>query len=243
MKIYGLIGRSLGHSFSKDYFTKKFIQQQIDASYENYEFEDISRVRTSLEQIAGLNGLNVTIPYKTAIIPYLDELDEAARSIAAVNTILIKEGKWIGFNTDHYGFSTSLKPFLTNKHERALVLGKGGASKAIQYALKKMGIPFNVVSRTKGETALSYEALNAHVIRACKLIINTTPLGMYPDVNTFPPLPYEAINEEHLLYDLVYNPEKSLFLKMGEERGASVMNGLDMLKLQAEGSWKIWNEK
>lgn len=242
MKTYGLIGRSLAHSFSKDYFSKKFSQQQIDAVYENYEFDDIALARTSLEKIEGLSGLNVTIPYKTAIIPYLDELDEAARSIGAVNTIMIKEGKWTGFNTDHYGFSTSLKPFLTNKHERALVLGNGGGSKAIQYALTKMAIPFYVVSRKKGETALCYEEVNEHVIRACKLIINTTPLGMHPDVDTFPPLPYEAISEEHLLYDLVYNPEKSLFLKKGEESGASVMNGLDMLKLQAEAAWRIWNE-
>jgi shikimate dehydrogenase len=243
MKMYGLIGRSLDHSFSKDYFDKKFAENNIDAEYRNFEFEKIEDVRQNLEIIENLSGLNVTIPYKQEIIPYLDDIDAFAKEIGAVNTIQIKDGKWKGFNSDYYGFLTSLKPFLENKHDRALILGSGGASKAIQFGLKKMGIPFHIVSREKGKNDLCYEDLNKHVFNACKLIINTTPLGTFPNMNEIPKIPFEYINSNHLVYDLVYNPSKTQFLKIAEEQGALIMNGIDMLKHQAEKSWEIWNKK
>lgn len=242
MKVYGLIGKSLKHSFSKEYFTKKFEQNHIEASYQNFEFDRIDEVRSSLEKVKELSGLNVTIPYKQVIIPFLDEMDEAAKVIGAVNTIRIKNGIWKGYNSDYYGFMTSLKPFLENKHDRVLLLGSGGASLAIQYALKLMKIPFHVVSREEGKGDLAYDALNKHVINACKLIINTTPLGTFPNIEEYPPIPYEFIGPDHFLYDLVYNPQKTKFLSLGEEQGAMIMNGLDMLKHQAEGAWKIWSE-
>lgn len=240
MKRYGLIGKSLKHSFSKDYFTRKFEQKKIDASYENFEFEKVDSVRsffTSRE----IEGLNVTIPYKKAIIPYLDEMDEVAAEIGAINTIKIEDGKWKGYNSDYFGFMNSLKPFIENKHNRALVLGSGGASQAIQYALAKMNIPFHIVSREKGKSELVYEELNEHVLSACKLIINTSPVGTFPKVEDIPQIPYEFIGADHLVYDLVYNPTKTKFLELAEKNGALVMNGMDMLKHQAEKAWLIWN--
>jgi len=241
MKVFGLIGRSLEHSFSKDYFNNKFKIGGLDAIYENFEFEKIEEIRPFFEGRGDVVGLNVTIPYKEEIIPYLDEIEESAKEIGAVNTILIQNNKWKGFNTDQYGFMTSLKPFLTNMHERALILGDGGASRAIRYALSKRSIPCHVVSRENGKADLTYDELNNYVFEACKLIINTTPLGMYPNLDSFPVIPFEFIGKEHLVYDLVYNPEKTQFLTKAEERGASIMNGLDMLKLQAEMAWEIWN--
>lgn len=242
MKIYGLIGRSLAHSFSKEYFDKKFQKIGIDAEYKNFEFESIEEVRSSIEKRSDIYGLNVTIPYKQAIIPYLDELDDIAKEIGAVNTISIQNGVWKGYNSDYYGFKTSLRPFLTNKHERALILGSGGASLAIKYALKTMQIPFYVVSREKSSGDLAYDELNENVIKACKFIINCTPLGMYPNSSSFPDIPYDFIGSDHLIYDLVYNPLKTKFMEFAENNGAMVMNGIDMLKLQAEKSWEIWNK-
>jgi shikimate dehydrogenase len=241
MKAYGLIGRSLKHSFSKAYFEKKFKSMGIEASYVNYEIGDISTIRDLLNHSAHTEGLNVTIPYKQTIIPFLDEVDAAAETIGAVNTICIRDGKWKGYNTDYYGFMTSLKPFLENIHNRALILGSGGASLAIQYSLRILDIPFHVVSREKGKGDLTYDDINENVVKACKLIINTSPVGMYPDVDDFPAIPYEFISAEHLVYDLVYNPKESKFLRLAKEQNAMTMNGLDMLKHQAEKAWKIWN--
>lgn len=241
MKAYGLIGKSLKHSFSKAYFEKKFQSLGIDASYSNFEIADIQQVRDLIGKDASILGLNVTIPYKQTIIPFLDELDADAQAIGAVNTIRIRNGKWKGFNTDYYGFMTSLKPFLENVHNRALILGSGGASLAIQHGLRLLDIPFHVVSREKAKGDLSYEDLNENVVKACKLIINTSPVGMYPDAESFPEIPYKFITSDHLVYDLVYNPEESKFLQLAKERGALTMNGLDMLKHQAEKAWKIWN--
>lgn len=241
MKAYGLIGKKLDHSFSKRYFEQKFLKAHIAACYENFEFESAEDIRKSLEKRSDLAGLNVTIPYKQTIIPYLDELDSQAAEIGAINTIAIREGRWIGYNTDFSGFMNSLKPFLENKHNRALILGSGGASQAIQYALKLMDIPYHIVSQEKGKNELTYGELNEHVLNACKLIINTTPLGTFPKVEEYPEIPYQFIGEDHLLYDLVYNPPVSTFLAKGKAKGAMVMNGLDMLKHQAEKAWKIWN--
>lgn len=244
MVVYGLIGKSLKHSFSKDYFEKKFEEQEINnTEYLNFEFEQIDEVKVRLSEIKDLNGLNVTIPYKSSIIPFLDELDKISEEIGAVNTIKINDdGRWIGFNTDVYGFSTSLKPFLTNQHTKALILGTGGASKAVEFALKQLNISAIKVSRTKGKADLTYNELNEFVFNACKLIINTTPLGTWPNMEESPDIPFSFLSPEHLVYDLIYNPEKTLFLKQSESAGATIMNGLNMLRLQAEKSWEIWNK-
>jgi len=243
MEVYGLIGKSLEHSFSKTYFGQKFKDQDIESvEYRNFEFEHIDEVKLKLSEIKDLNGLNVTIPYKTTIIPFLDEMDEISEKIGAVNTIKITdEGRWIGYNTDVYGFSTSLKPFLTNKHEKALILGTGGASKAVEYALRQLNISVVKVSRTKEKADLTYGDLNEYVLKACKLIINTSPLGTWPNVEESPDIPFVFLSPEHLVYDLIYNPEKTFFLEQAESAGATIMNGLNMLRLQAEKSWEIWN--
>ena len=244
MVVYGLIGKSLKHSFSKKYFEQKFKVQKIDnVAYRNFEFGSVLQIKNKLSKIKGLAGLNVTIPYKLSILPYLDKIDEVAENTGAVNTIKIsKNGMWMGYNTDVYGFATSLKPFLTNRHEKALILGTGGASKAIVYALKQLNISVVLVSRDKSKADLTYDDLNEYVFKACKLIINTTPLGTWPDSEKSPDIPFEFLTPEHLVYDLIYNPEKTLFLKQAESAGATIMNGLNMLKLQAEKSWEIWNK-
>ncbi len=241
MKKYGLIGYPLGHSFSKGYFAEKFKRESIrNCSYDNYPLENISQfLELVLEN--QLKGLNVTIPYKQEIIPYLDALDETAAKIGAVNTIKFIDKTLIGFNTDVYGFEQSLKPLLKKHHSRALVLGTGGSSKAVIHALSKLGISYQYVSRNEQKGIVSYNQLNEAFIQDYKLIINTTPLGMYPKVETAPAIPYSVITKEHLLYDLVYNPEKTKFLLNGQQQGAVIKNGLDMLKLQAEKAWEIWN--
>ncbi len=239
MKKYGLIGRSLGHSFSRRFFTSYFEKEGIDASYENIELQEIGEVPAVLQ--AGYAGLNVTIPYKEAIIPYLDELSEEAEKIGAVNVVAFNGEKTIGYNTDAYGFHQSVKPFLTNKHERAIVLGTGGASKAVIYALRSIGIDVVRVSRQAGEGIFTYSDVNEHMLRACKLVVNCTPLGTFPDVEACPDIPYSYFTDEHLAVDLVYNPAKTKFLEMAEQRGAMVLNGESMLKLQALKAWEIWN--
>jgi len=245
MRRFGLIGYPLSHSFSKIYFTEKFEKLGLsDAQYELFPLKSIDELPQLLSKHPDLRGLNVTIPYKEQVIPFLHELDETAAAVGAVNTILIGE-KLRGFNTDVYGFRQSIKPFLTSKHERALILGTGGASKAVHHVLKTIGIDCGFVTRDKtkvppGALAFHYEELNEHVMRAFKLIVNTTPLGMQPDANSFPPLPYAHLDAEHLLYDLVYNPAETEFMKRGKQNGAQVMNGLDMLRLQAEKAWEIW---
>ena len=244
MKQYGLIGYPLSHSFSKGYFAEKFAKENIvDCKYDVFPLEKIEDFVELCNDKKNLIGLNVTIPYKEKIIPFLDELDETAANIGAVNTIKFSNGKKIGYNSDAYGFEMSLKPLLKSHHTQALILGTGGASKAVEYVLKKLGIAFQYVSRTKNDKAISYEELNESIIQHSKLIINTTPIGMYPNIDTAPDIPYNVLTEKHLLYDLVYNPEETLFLKKGKEKGAQTKNGLEMLYLQAERSWEIWNSQ
>lgn len=245
--LYGLIGYPLSHSFSYKYFAEKFERENIaDSFYENFPLENIDAFPALLKAHPNLVGLNVTIPYKEKVIPFLDELSPAAKEIGAVNTIKFVDGKLVGYNTDVIGFETSLKAFFKrseNSPKAALILGTGGAAKAIAYVLKKNKITFDFVSRKKGTNKLTYEQVDRPKMESIQLIINTTPLGTYPDVHRCPPISYNHLNREHLLYDLVYNPEKTVFLKMGESQNAAIQNGYQMLELQAEASYKIWHQK
>ena len=247
MKKFGLIGYPLGHSFSVPYFESKFKAEGIDAEYKNYPLGEISEFRALVSEQNDMIGLNVTVPYKQAIIPFLDALSHKARLIQAVNTICFcrKKGRLnlIGHNTDIHGFGKSLKEHLKEHHTTALVLGTGGSSKAVTFVLSELGIGYQMVSRKAGEERLTYSELDEAIIKNSPLIINTTPLGMFPQLESFPDIPYGAISPDHLLFDLVYNPEKTRFLSMGKEQGASIVNGSDMLVYQAEGSWEIWNKK
>ncbi len=243
MTKYGLIGYPLSHSFSKKYFTEKFERESIlDHEYELFPIDQISQLPSLLQTETTLKGLNVTIPYKEQVIPYLDVLTEVVKEIQACNCIRILDGKLIGYNTDVIGFEKTLERKLSNHHLRALVLGTGGAAKAVHYVLKKKGIDFLEVSRVKGEGRISYQEIDEQVIASHTLIINTTPLGMYPNVEEAPDLPYHLLSDQHYLYDLVYNPAKTKFLLEGERRGAVIENGADMLVIQAEASWDIWNQ-
>lgn len=249
MRLFGLIGFPLSHSFSKKYFTDKFSKESIkDAKYELFEIDDISQLSKVLNENENLRGLNVTIPYKQKIIPYLDDIDPYAKDIGAVNVVKISDGKLKGYNSDFYGFRTSLQEFINKdialSSLNALVLGYGGASKAIIAALKSLEIDFKIVSRTKkSNEVITYNELEADIISSHQLIINTTPLGMYPKVNEAPNINYKALTKNHYLYDLVYNPEQTEFMKLGITEGAHGLNGLPMLILQAEKSWDIWNGK
>ncbi|MDG1849329.1 MAG: shikimate dehydrogenase [Flavobacteriales bacterium] len=241
MKQFGLIGKTLGHSFSKSYFEDKFEKEHIEnASYDNFPLEVIEEFKTLIKE-RSFSGMNVTIPYKVSIIPMLDELSEEVQSIGAVNTIQFINNKLIGYNTDYIGFHNSLKPFLANTMDKALILGTGGASKAVVYALEKIGITCLCVSRKPEDNQLSYEELNEFVLKHHLLIVNTTPLGTSPNIDQCPDIPYQFITEHHLLMDLVYNPAETLFLKKGKEKGANILNGKSMLVHQAEEAWKIWN--
>lgn len=242
--LFGLIGFPLSHSFSKKYFNDKFLSEKLtNHFYELFPLSEINQLPQLIASNRQLTGLNVTIPYKETVIPFLDEIDSEAEEIGAVNTIRFHDGKLKGFNTDVYGFNRSLmKKVHPSTHHSALILGTGGASKAVAYALKKNQIPFRWVSRSKKSTEnLNYSELNNELIASHPIIINTTPLGMYPNIDSKPELPYDAITSKHLLYDLVYNPSESAFLKAGRLRGAITMNGLEMLHLQAERAWEIWN--
>lgn len=239
MMKFGLIGKSLGHSFSKAFFEDYFLKNEIDACYKNIELVAIDEVKAIFNE--GYKGLNVTIPYKEEIIPFLDDMDEVAEKIGAVNVIRFDGNKKIGYNSDAYGFHQSIKPFLTNKHERAIVFGTGGASKAVIHALRSIGVDPVQISRTPSKGQFSYDEVNEIMIRSCKLIINTTPIGTTPNIDECIDLPYESLTVDHLLVDLVYNPAKTLFLQKGEENGATVLNGESMLKLQAMKAWEIWN--
>ena len=242
MKKYGLIGYPLSHSFSKKYFTDKFILESIkDVVYDIYPLENINELPDLLTSEPSLCGLNVTIPYKEQVISFLDEMSPVVKKIGACNCIKIEHGKLIGHNTDVLGFERSLLKKLKPTHSAALVLGTGGASKAVQYVLDKQGISFLQVSRSKSPNTISYGELDKEIISNHLLIINTTPLGMYPNTESAPPIPYEWIGDSHYLFDLVYNPVKTMFLKKGEQQGAEIENGSDMLVDQAEGSWAIWN--
>ena len=244
MKAFGLIGKKLDHSFSKRYFTQKFQELNLPYSYSNFEIESIDEFPDIVAKNPDLRGLNVTIPYKTKIISHLDWLDDTSTAIQAVNTIKISNGELMGYNTDVDGFKWSIKPFLKHGMERALILGTGGASKAVAYALKGLGLDVLFVSRSPSATdEVSYSDLNQNALHFYKLIVNTTPLGTFPDVDQQPPIPYEFLNSDHLLYDLTYNPAETNFMKLGKARGATTMNGLNMLKLQAEKSWEIWNAR
>jgi shikimate dehydrogenase len=247
MRHFGLIGFPLSHSFSKKYFTEKFDRERIkDCNYENFPLRDIGLLPGLLSDNENLVGLNVTIPYKRSVMSYLDELDKDVSCIGAVNTIKIeRQGKKIhtkGFNTDVYGFSTSIKPFLKPHHHHALILGTGGASKAVAHALKGMGFTLSVVSRTpKQADQISYNQITNEMMIKSKVIVNTSPLGMHPDIDSFPDIPYQYLTPEHILYDLVYNPGETKFMSTGRKMGATVINGLEMLHLQAEKAWEIWN--
>lgn len=239
MRKFGLIGYPLTHSFSKKYFTGIFESEGIDAVYENYPIEDISAFPLLVDREKP-EGLNVTIPHKESVIPYLDELSDAVKQIGACNCITVRDGILTGYNTDVIGFERSLGKYLQPGHNRALVLGTGGAAKAVVYVLRKLGIPYLQVSRKPGEGQVTYEDVDAGMVKAHRLIVNTTPLGMYPIVEGYPKIAFEGVGAGHYLYDLVYNPEKTLFLAMGEDRGAVIANGHDMLVIQADESRKIW---
>lgn len=241
MRRFGLIGFPLSHSFSANYFSNKFQELEItDCSYELFPLNEIEHVKLLFHSYDDLEGLNVTIPYKESIISYLDDLDEAAKKIGAVNCIKITSGIKTGYNTDHYGFTESLKKF-SGLNKIAIVLGNGGASKAIQYGLSQMHFKTILVSRNPIKNQLSYTDLTEEIIASAGIIINTTPLGMYPEVNAKPEIPYSAMHENQLAYDLVYNPTTTKFMETASSYGAQIMNGMEMLKLQAEESWRIWN--
>jgi shikimate dehydrogenase len=241
MIFFGLIGKTLSHSFSKAYFTEKFEKLGLqDHCYENFELQTIDEITAVLSKHPELKGLNVTVPYKEVVIPYLSSLDTVVKETNACNCIKIEEGNLIGYNTDVFGFSWSLKKYLNPGHNKALVLGTGGASKAVQYSLNQMHIAFKVISREKEDGILAYEDVTKDILQEHQIIINTTPLGMYPETNSFPSLPYQYLTKEHLVFDLVYNPAKTLFLHKGEDSGATIVNGYEMLVLQAEESWRIW---
>jgi shikimate dehydrogenase len=261
MRTFGLIGFPLTHSFSQKYFADKFLTEKIAyAEYLNFSIEKIEDV-SQLFETENLCGLNVTIPYKEAIIPFLDELDSSASGVGAVNTVVLRKGKKIGYNTDVYGFEKSLLEnnptktqssqsndslsglsALVGNNPKALILGTGGSSKAVAFVLNKLGIDFQFVSRSKKEYGLTYADLKPKTILEHKLIINTTPLGMFPEITAAPDIPYSFITSEHLFFDLIYNPAETEFLKRGKQQGAQIKNGLEMLQLQAEKSWLIWNE-
>lgn len=239
--VYGLIGYPLSHSFSPGYFKEKFAKAEIDAVYRLFPLANIKELPKRLAEHSSLSGLNVTIPYKEQVIPFLDDIDNAAKTIAAVNCIKISNDKIKGYNTDIIGFEQSLAPLLQPQHTKALVLGTGGAAKAVAYVLDKLNIDYKLVSSSGKTGTVAYEDISAATVDEHTLIINTTPLGMHPNIDACPDIPYSALGETHLLYDLIYNPEETTFLKRGTAQGATTKNGYEMLVLQAEASWDIWN--
>lgn len=245
MRKFGLIGYPLTHSFSEGYFANKFVQENIiDAQYANYPIDSIQKF-SALWEDPSLTGLNITIPYKKEVLVFLNEMSEVVQQMQACNCIKKENGKLIGYNTDVIGFEKSLQPFLKPHHQNALILGTGGAAAAVEYVLTQLGIQYAFVSRntspTSSHLSYSYEDLNASIMSKHTLIINTSPVGMFPHTQESPSLPYEFLTVQHHLYDLVYNPARTLFMTKGLEKGASVQNGLEMLHIQAEESWKIWN--
>lgn len=246
MNKLGLLGKNISYSFSRAYFKKKFENENINhTTYDNFDIENIELFPSIIKNTKGLKGLNVTIPYKEDVIPFLDKLNKKAKAIGAVNTIKItKKGNLVGYNTDCYGFKKTLKPFVKPHHKKALILGTGGASKAIAYTLKEMGITYQYVSRTLSEgIGFSYNTLTETDVANHQIIINCTPLGTFPDIEDCPNIPYKGISKKHILFDLIYNPEETKFLKHGKENQATIINGLGMLEFQAEKSWSIWNIK
>ena len=247
MEKYGLIGYPLGHSFSIGYHNQRFADEGINAKYVNFEIPTIEELNEVLSQNPELKGLNVTIPYKEKVMEYLDYISPEARAIGAVNVIrVVHDGKKIllrGYNSDVIGFTQSIEPMLERYHKKALVLGSGGASKAVAYGLKSLGIESVFVSRYERPGTIQYESITPDVVHEYHVIVNCTPLGMFPKIDTCPTLPYEALDEHNILYDLIYNPDETLFMKKGAEHGAAVKNGLEMLLLQAFASWEFWQGK
>ncbi len=248
MDKYGLIGYPLGHSFSISYFNQKFADEGINAKYENYEIPSIDELTEILDKTPELKGLNVTIPYKEKVLPFLDYISPEARAIGAVNVIRVTHEKkktiLRGYNSDIIGFTQSIEPMLDKKwHKKALILGTGGASKAINYGLKSLGLETVFVSRYERPNTIQYKTITSEVVKEYNVIVNCTPIGMYPNTDTCPDLPYEAMDTHTILYDLIYNPDQTLFMRKGAEYGADVKNGLEMLLLQAFASWEFWNGK
>ena len=242
MDKYGIIGNPLGHSFSKGFFTEKFAREGIDAQYLNFQIPEIGKLTDVLKENPELRGINVTLPYKTEVIPFLDELSDEAREIGAVNVVQIRNGNLKGFNSDIIGFTRSIQPLLKPHHRKALILGTGGASRAIRVGLTRLGLEWKYVSHTPREGMITYEDITAGTLREYEVIVNCSPVGMFPKVDECPAIPYEFLTPDNLLYDLVYNPENTLFMKKGALQGAVVKNGLEMLHLQAIASWEFWNE-
>lgn len=246
MKRYGLIGFPLGHSFSQKYFTQKFSAERIDARYDLFPLSSIGELPKLMDDVDNFAGFNVTIPYKQEVVAFLDDLDEQARQIGAVNVVKISyvDGKRVlkGFNSDAYGFTESIRPMLKASQKKALVLGSGGASKAVVYSLRRLGISPVVVSRHPADGMLTYGDLDADIMKDYTVVVNASPVGMSPKVDACPDIPYNLLTPAHVCFDLVYNPEETLFLKKAKEMGAAVKNGLEMLHLQAEGAWLYWNE-
>lgn len=241
MKLYGLIGYPLGHSFSKKYFSEKFLNEKLHCHFENFPIENIELLSGVISANKNLEGLCVTIPYKQQVIPYLTEMSEEVKAIGACNSILIRNGKLTGYNTDTIGFRDSLQQQLQPKHTNALILGSGGAAKAVAYVLGSLGIEYVIVSRNPTTGMMSYEDITEAVLKEYLLVINASPAGTFPASDTFPPLPYHAVTSDHFFFDLVYNPAKTIFLQRAEAQSASIQNGYDMLVGQAEASWRIWN--
>jgi shikimate dehydrogenase len=242
MKLYGLIGYPLQHSFSQTYFTQKFKTLGLnDCSYQNFELENIEKLNELLDTFSHLQGLNITIPYKESVLPFLDSITSQAQAIGAVNCIHIRDKKLHGHNTDAYGFENSLLPYLNHGMHKALILGTGGSAKAIEFALNKLNIQSTFVSRSALPHTIQYEQLDGDVLKEYLLIINCTPLGTFPNIATYPNIPYASITPNHICFDLVYNPSETAFMKRSKQQGATVINGLNMLHLQAEKSWEIWN--
>ncbi len=247
-KAYGLLGKSLSHSFSKSFFNEKFKNEQIDAVYDNYELVELSTLRKTIEDNS-LSGMNVTVPYKELVLNYVDELDEVCQKVGSANTLVpsydgdrLKSIK--AYNTDVYGFHQSIKPFLKSHHEKALILGTGGAAKAVSFVLNELNIDVNFISRdlqSNSKNIFHWNELNEHLIFHHKFIINSTPVGMYPNIKETFSFPYHALSEKHFVYDLIYNPEQTTFLKKAGENKATIKNGLDMLIHQAQRAWQIWN--
>ncbi|WP_121666452.1 shikimate dehydrogenase family protein [Mesonia aquimarina] len=240
MRNFGLIGKNIAYSFSKNYFEQKFAVENIDANYQNFDLDQIDDIKKIILN-QKLNGVNITIPYKEKILAHLDSIDEEAFKIGAVNTVKVVGQKLLGYNTDCLGFMKSLFPLLEKQHQNALVLGTGGAAKAVTHALNSLGIDYKSVSRQPKEYQFSYEEINEEILHDHPLIINCTPLGTAPNIDDAPPIPYQYLNQQHLLYDLVYNPPLTTFLANGKKQGCKLSNGHKMLEYQAEQAWKIWN--
>lgn len=242
-RLFALVGKNISYSFSRTYFSQKFEKEHIhDAEYINFDVNSVEELSQKFQEYPNIKGMNVTIPYKKEIIPLLTKLDPIAAKIGAVNTIKVTSEGLVGYNTDYFGFSESLQPLLKEHHTKALILGTGGASNAVAYALNVLEIPFRFVSRSPEMGQFSYTDLSQQIMSKYKIIINCTPLGTFPNVKDFPPIPYQFLTSEHLLYDLIYNPEKTAFLQEGEKKNATIINGQKMLELQAEKSWQIWTE-